>query len=154
MNLRTLTWNPLIELKMHRFKIKEYDKGELKVLWDYPKCIHSEKCWRELGTVFRRNEKPWVALDSEDDQTIMDQIDKCPSGALSYQLKGVSKSKEALNQIHIAEDGPLLLNGDYEILHPDGLVENRTGKTALCRCGASSSKPYCDGSHAKAGFKG
>jgi CDGSH-type Zn-finger protein/uncharacterized Fe-S cluster protein YjdI len=49
-------------------------------------------------------------------------------------------------------DGPLLANGPLEIMSGTGRAVNRTTKTALCRCGASANKPYCDGSHTGIGF--
>lgn len=49
-------------------------------------------------------------------------------------------------------NGPLLVEGNLEICGGTGHTINRTTKTALCRCGASSNKPYCDGTHAKIGF--
>lgn len=51
-------------------------------------------------------------------------------------------------------NGPLLLRGDVDILGPDGTPLERTRRTtALCRCGASTIKPYCDGSHKLIGFR-
>ncbi|MEE6273168.1 CDGSH iron-sulfur domain-containing protein [Georgenia wangjunii] len=51
-------------------------------------------------------------------------------------------------------DGPLLVRGDFEILSPDGAPLPRTRRTvALCRCGASALKPFCDGSHKVIGFR-
>lgn len=51
-------------------------------------------------------------------------------------------------------DGPLLVRGDIEILGQDGVPLKRNRKTvALCRCGASTIKPYCDGSHKLIGFR-
>jgi CDGSH-type Zn-finger protein len=51
-------------------------------------------------------------------------------------------------------DGPLLVRGAFEVVDPDGGVLPRTRRTvALCRCGASVLKPYCDGSHKLIGFK-
>lgn len=52
-----------------------------------------------------------------------------------------------------AKNGPLLVRGPLEILAGTGRAIERTSKTALCRCGASEDKPYCDGSHVKAGFE-
>jgi CDGSH-type Zn-finger protein/uncharacterized Fe-S cluster protein YjdI len=54
--------------------------------------------------------------------------------------------------IAAAPNGPLLLDGGCEIRGADGAV-HRSKKAALCRCGLSSNKPYCDGSHATGGFK-
>ncbi|GIF53787.1 CDGSH-type Zn-finger protein [Asanoa ferruginea] len=52
------------------------------------------------------------------------------------------------------EDGPLLIRGDFAILTPDGeRIEPGRGTVALCRCGKSASKPFCDGSHKLVGFR-
>ena len=50
-------------------------------------------------------------------------------------------------------DGPLKLSGNVEILSGTGRVLVRTQSARLCRCGASENKPFCDGSHARAGFR-
>lgn len=51
-------------------------------------------------------------------------------------------------------DGPLLVRGDVELQDADGAPLPRTRRTvALCRCGLSSIKPYCDGTHKPAGFR-
>ena len=51
-------------------------------------------------------------------------------------------------------DGPLILRGEFVIASPDGLVFPATRRTvALCRCGRSAIKPFCDGSHARTGFR-
>jgi len=47
----------------------------------------------------------------------------------------------------------LLANGNLEICSGTGRTINRVEKTALCRCGQSANKPYCDGTHSKVGFK-
>ena len=122
------------------------------MIWDMPKCIHSERCWRELGSVFRRNERPWVDLEQASKKEIMTQLDRCPSGALSYRIEGQAKSNEM--KITINENGPAILSGSCTITHKDGTTEEREGNTALCRCGASANKPFCDGSHKQAEFKG
>lgn len=50
-------------------------------------------------------------------------------------------------------DGPLRVRGNLEIVSGTGRVVARTTETYLCRCGASGNKPFCDGSHARAGFR-
>ncbi|HCS13421.1 MAG: hypothetical protein COS82_04005 [Zetaproteobacteria bacterium CG06_land_8_20_14_3_00_59_53] len=50
-------------------------------------------------------------------------------------------------------DGPLMLEGPFSLLDADGNEVCKSGKAALCRCGASNMKPYCDGSHHHIGFK-
>lgn len=50
-------------------------------------------------------------------------------------------------------NGPLIVSGSIEIVSGTGRTINRMTRAALCRCGASQNKPYCDGSHAHAGFE-
>lgn len=60
---------------------------------------------------------------------------------------------DAWASITACPDGPLLVRGDVEILLADGRPAPRRRPTvALCRCGASGIKPYCDGSHKVIGF--
>ena len=56
-------------------------------------------------------------------------------------------------EVKLAPNGPLLVAGPLEIMAGTGRAVERTTSTALCRCGASANKPYCDGSHSKIGFK-
>lgn len=55
--------------------------------------------------------------------------------------------------IEVTPDGPYLVAGSIELRDVDGTVRPTRAKTWLCRCGASAKKPFCDGSHAKIGFK-
>ncbi|GAV21231.1 iron-binding zinc finger CDGSH type [Mariprofundus micogutta] len=56
-------------------------------------------------------------------------------------------------EIKTLKDGPLYLVGPHSICDSNGKTARVCAKSALCRCGASNSKPYCDGSHAGIGFK-
>ena len=58
-------------------------------------------------------------------------------------------------KISIRPNGPYLVEGDVEVLDPAGNKVDTTGraKIALCRCGASVTKPFCDGTHSKIGFQ-
>jgi len=52
------------------------------------------------------------------------------------------------------ENGPLLVRGDFTLRTPDGrVIEPGRGTIALCRCGKSASKPFCDGTHKAIGFR-
>jgi CDGSH-type Zn-finger protein len=52
-------------------------------------------------------------------------------------------------------NGPYLVEGDFELHDPTGARVDTSGrpKVALCRCGGSTKKPFCDGTHSKLGFK-
>jgi CDGSH-type Zn-finger protein len=52
------------------------------------------------------------------------------------------------------EDGPLLLRGSFVLQTQDGeTIEARRGTVALCRCGRSGIRPFCDGTHKLVGFR-
>lgn len=57
-------------------------------------------------------------------------------------------------RLQIVDDGPLAITGAFEMVDADGARFATGGEPiALCHCGNSRNKPYCDGSHAPAGFK-
>jgi CDGSH-type Zn-finger protein len=88
-------------------------------------------------------------------QVIKDQIDKCPSGALSYYDNASGKQAEAETgqvEIEVVENGPLRVVGKMRISSGEGVEERE--RASFCRCGASRNKPYCDGTHKKIDFKG
>ena len=55
-------------------------------------------------------------------------------------------------RVVVHPDGPYLLSGEIELARPDGTVVRRLTRLALCRCGRSGTKPFCDGSHEGSGF--
>lgn len=55
--------------------------------------------------------------------------------------------------LRFQEDGPILLTGEVEVVDADGTVIGIQKATALCRCGKSQNKPFCDGHHETTGFK-
>ncbi len=55
--------------------------------------------------------------------------------------------------IKIKENGPYLVDGDFTLVDAAG-NEIPLIKRALCRCGGSTTKPFCDGTHSKIGFQG
>lgn len=63
---------------------KEYTNGEVTIVWQSGKCIHSGMCVKNNPAVFHPREKPWIKPEASTSEEIMSAIDKCPSGALSY----------------------------------------------------------------------
>lgn len=72
---------------------KRYSNGEITVVWKPEICVHSKKCWLQLGQVFRPRERPWVNMSGAPTQSIREQVEKCPSKALSWE-EGDTTTKE------------------------------------------------------------
>jgi len=83
----------------------------------------------------------------------MQVIEACPTGALQYSREGSNESPPARATATVSPDGPIYLRGQLTIADAGGNVVESGTRLALCRCGASSRKPFCDGSHEKTGFK-
>lgn len=66
-------------------KTHHYSNEEVTVIWKPDLCIHSGICFKGLAGVFDPRRKPWIILDNATTQQIIDQVKKCPSGALSIK---------------------------------------------------------------------
>ena len=70
------------------------------------------------------------------------------------ETTGNGAEEPAAASIVVCPDGPLIVRGGFEIVTPSGAPVPRDRKTvALCRCGASAIKPYCDGTHKMIKFR-
>ncbi len=67
--------------------VKKYSNGEVTVVWRPGMCIHSAICFKGLSEVFDPRRRPWITLEQSTTDKIIEQIKKCPSGALSYQTE-------------------------------------------------------------------
>jgi uncharacterized Fe-S cluster protein YjdI len=133
--------------------MKEYSNGEIVVIWEPEKCVHARECVKGMPQVFDREKTPWVDIRGAGSKEIMEVIDRCPSGALSYKMvKKAGESEASCAQIKVMKNGPLLVEGDCTLIDSTGKEEARAGHFALCRCGSSGNKPFCDGTHIKIGF--
>lgn len=137
---------------------KKYTNGEVTIVWKPNVCIHSGLCFRGLGEVFNPQARPWITPEGSTTDKIIEQVKKCPSGALSYYLN----REEETGPVHVEVDtvveatpnGPLMVYGNVSVKDAAGNVTKRNKVTAFCRCGGSENKPFCDGSHRKIGFQG
>jgi nucleotide-binding universal stress UspA family protein len=81
-------------------------------------------------------------------------VDRCPSGALSYEIDDQENEPDLPIEIAVVDDGPLWLTGGIPIRRSDGERIETRNRLTLCRCGKSRNKPLCDGSHAQAEHAG
>ena len=144
-------------------KTKKYSNGEVTVVWKPATCIHSTICWKGitgLSSVFNPAERPWIKPEGASTQAIINQDKLCPSGALTYFLNDeVEAAIEAepskdIARVEVKPNGPLLFHGNCIVIDNQGNESIKENVTAFCRCGHSTNKPYCDGSHRKEGFVG
>ena len=139
--------------------VKKYSNQDITVIWEPAKCIHSKNCWRKatgLPEVFNPMIKPWINMDGSDTDSIKNQVDKCPSGALSW-IANTAKVEPAIadkTEIEVTPNGPLMVYGPVSITTINGIEQRESSKTAFCRCGHSKNKPFCDGNHRQIGFEG
>lgn len=63
---------------------KEYTNGEITVVWKQHLCEHSGNCVRSLPEVFRAKVQPWINVRGASSEEMIEQVKKCPSGALSF----------------------------------------------------------------------
>ncbi|NBC66554.1 MAG: hypothetical protein GVY07_12990 [Bacteroidetes bacterium] len=134
-----------------RERIFTYDSDEIKVTWDQKRCIHAAECVKGLNDVFDPDQKPWIQPEKSSANQIIDVIEKCPSGALHYELKSGEQAEKpsSKNRIQLQENGPLYFFGDLEVQDAEGNTVLEDTRFAMCRCGASTNKPACDNSHEK-----
>lgn len=76
-------------------------------------------------------------------------------GGLDVQVGGSGKPQDEKGELKVrsAPNGPLLLQGPLTIESADGVDRKDTTRCALCRCGESQNKPFCDGTHGKVNFQ-
>lgn len=136
---------------------KEYSNGELTILWRSGLCVHSEKCVNGLPSVFNINSSPWINPSKADSKVIIEQVSKCPSGALSIKRENIEDAiinENKTVKISINKNGPAMISGDFCIIDSEGNNIETPNKVFLCRCGDSANKPFCDGTHKKVDFIG
>jgi uncharacterized Fe-S cluster protein YjdI len=62
----------------------EYSNGEITIIWQPHLCQHSRVCVKTLPEVYKPNERPWINPANATTAQLIDQINHCPSGALSF----------------------------------------------------------------------
>lgn len=65
---------------------KEYSNGEITIVWQSGKCIHAGICVRTLPNVYHPKESPWIQPEKATTDELIEQINICPSGALTFYL--------------------------------------------------------------------
>lgn len=131
--------------------IEEVQGAHVTIRFEAKKCIHSRGCVLSRPDVFVPNvQGEWIHPDAATADEVVELAHNCPSGAITYLRHdgGPQETPPIVNLVRVRENGPLAFHGNFTLQGHGPLV-----RATLCRCGASKSKPFCDGSHATAEFK-
>ena len=134
----------------------EYYRGkDITIVFDRYLCMGAGYCG-ELEAVFGTHDAPKYEPDAAPVEDIIAIIRKCPSGALSYIIDN-EHFRDYFDEprIVVEKDGPLNCQGEITMIddqESDVLLPEADHYT-LCRCGGSKTKPFCDNTHLKIGFK-
>jgi CDGSH-type Zn-finger protein/uncharacterized Fe-S cluster protein YjdI len=136
-------------------KIRHYTGADIDVTYDVKRCIHAAECVRGLPAVFDTQKRPWVQPDNANADAVAEVVLRCPSGALHFERKdgGAAESIPGQNLIVPSVNGPLYVSGNVRIQTEGGELIYSDTRLALCRCGASDNKPFCDKSHRQIDFQ-
>jgi uncharacterized Fe-S cluster protein YjdI len=144
---------------------RDYSNGEITVHWQPSKCVHSTICYTKLRSVFDPSRRPWIRMDKGNTDEIIDIVNQCPTDALTFtrdkelekndekKVEAETVQEDNSTNIQIMKDGPALVSGNFTITDINGVKLTKADNVALCRCGKSSTLPFCDGTHHKVGFK-
>jgi uncharacterized Fe-S cluster protein YjdI len=78
---------------MERKITKKYTNGEVTIVWQNALCIHSGNCVRGLPEVFDVRKNPWINAQGGTTERIIEQVNRCPSGALSFYMNDQAETK-------------------------------------------------------------
>jgi uncharacterized Fe-S cluster protein YjdI len=159
---------------------KLYTNGEIEVSWEPDLCIHSAECVKGSIKAFDPRRRPWIELQHETTGRLLEIVERCPSAALKARRlatgevgrneegddprvggevgtegrRGAEAQEGPKPVITASKNGPLEIRFHCEIRDAEGNLIRTVEKASLCRCGQSANKPFCDGTHRKAGFTG
>lgn len=146
---------------------RDYSNKDITVHWRPAKCVHATICYVRLREVFDPSRRPWINMEGAGTDEIIDIVNQCPTDALTFTRLNAPKKDKPIDKketeqlenvdpktkIQILKDGPALISGDFSITDVNGNNLANADNVAICRCGKSSSMPFCDGTHHKIGFK-
>ena len=135
-------------------KVRRYADEDIEIRYDVRRCIHAAECVHGLPTVFDAARRPWITPAAAGADEIARVIAKCPSGALHFERRdgGPPETPPVPTTIVPMPEGPLYVHGLVQLRSADGHSVVEDVRMALCRCGQSRNKPFCDNSHLDAGF--
>ncbi len=134
---------------------REYADERIAVSWEPRLCIHTANCLKAEPEVFDSRRRPWIKLTAATAESVASAVMKCPTGALHFRRLDDGPQEQAPEETSVepSTNGPLFVRGSLRFVTPRGEVIREDTRAALCRCGESSNKPFCDGTHQLVGFR-
>lgn len=129
---------------------KAYESDGVVIHFEARRCIHAAECVRGLPGVFDADRRPWIDATAGTVEDIVRTVELCPSGALTYERRDGGPAEvvpAGPPRIRTVPDGPLHVHGACHVSDHAGNAVPTGPRMALCRCGASKNKPFCDNSH-------
>ena len=129
-------------------RLDKYEGKEITVLDNRGTCCHFGNCTDHLPSAFHEDGDTFVKPDGDTPEKIIDIVRACPSGALGFIYKGTAYTgDEREPEIYVAENASYYVRGGIE-LEGEAMDQGANREHyALCRCGQSKNKPFCDGTH-------
>jgi uncharacterized Fe-S cluster protein YjdI/CDGSH-type Zn-finger protein len=142
-------------MEAHISTSRVYRSESIAVSFDSARCIHTGRCLQGLPDVFNLQARPWIQPANAAADLIAEVVRRCPSGALQYErLDGAAQeAPDEPPTVRPVRNGPLYVRGRVAVVDQDGNPWPTGARFALCRCGASQNKPFCDNSHRAIGFE-
>jgi CDGSH-type Zn-finger protein/uncharacterized Fe-S cluster protein YjdI len=141
---------PAVSASVTDNDVNQASSAAISIKVDLKRCIHSRQCVLAAPRVFEANGVgKWLHPEASTAEQLAPIAHSCPSGAVTYTRHdgGPQESPPEVNVVRLSENGPYLVRADLDITGQPQMF-----RAALCRCGKSRNKPFCDGAHVAAGF--
>lgn len=134
---------------------REYRNERIAVYWSPQYCIHTGNCLNAQPAVFDAARRPWVDVDAATADEVAAAVMTCPTGALTFERLDDGPQEPVSTGVTVQPrtNGPLFVRGSVTIINARGDVVREGTRMALCRCGGSANKPFCDNTHRSNGFR-
>ena len=133
---------------------RHYIGKQVTIHYDARRCIHAKECVRGAPTAFDPHAQPWIQPDNAAVEHLINVVARCPTGALTLSAPDGSSLEvpPESNTATVQPRGPIFLRARVTVPGGEHATLVEYTRVALCRCGASANKPFCDGSHDRTGF--
>src|SRR5882672_3623831 len=133
-------------------RVRVFEGDGVVLTDDTSLCTHAGHCadrFTDVWEMVRRTSDPAVRA------RLQYMVDLCPSGRIAHAAVAATAPDEPELEPSIAviRDGPLWVRGRIPVESADGTTYEVRNRVTLCRCGRSSNKPFCDGTHKVVGFR-